>query len=118
MSQSESMKNIETKLSDINGTMIGMKEEIQSLRLQIVKQNGRVTKLEDKAEEGVRKDAEIETRLKAHMDQSDKLVEQFKEGERSITKKIDGLSKNQWIGYGVLSAVLVLGPFLLEKIFQ
>ena len=105
------------KVNLIHETTIQMRESLNALNEKLVRQNGRVTKLEETQEGVVTRSATFEERLSNHMTQDEKEQVHMNEQLKEVNEKLDGLSRNVYIGIGILTMISLLWPYFANKLF-
>ena len=108
--------NIEKKLDEVHSVVrdvqrgqAELKSEVRSMRDSLNKQGDRVAKLEGKAEDGIKKDAETATRV-GH---NEKEIEKQDAVHDKIFVVLDQIRASQWKATGVILFVAGIVPILL-----
>lgn len=115
---------IETKLEKIHDTVTRLEGAMKSMNEKLAKQNGRVTKLEEKTEKGLMEDVKLNTSFKEHAKKDEREFSNIhnelevvrKTGEKNKTVVQDlKVTMKYWAG-GLYIVNLLIVPVVLGLI--
>lgn len=112
------MENISKKLDKVHDVVLMMKSDIETIKSEAVKTNGRINKLEAQSEDNIAKHAVYEERLNNHLGHDEKFEDQTERAIKDILKELKKVSRLVWIGVGLVTILGTLWPLLAEKIFH